>query len=102
MGLAQPGGARPDVMKPRATAPTVLQAQHVTVARAPRASTAPAPPDTEATAEAVSVSSPPPPPQDPYQSGCTTVLVRKEGGYIMKLVKDEDCPGCDVCQRRGQ
>ena len=102
MGLAQPGGARPDVMKPRATAPTVLQAQHVTVARAPRASTAPASPDTEATAEAVSVSSPPPPPQDPYQSGCTTVLVRKEGGYIMKLVKDEDCPGCDVCQRRGQ
>ena len=33
--------------------------------------------------------------------GCATVLVRRDGRYILKVVKDESCTGCAVCRSAG-
>jgi hypothetical protein len=30
---------------------------------------------------------------------CTTVLVRRNGAYVMKVVKADGCTGCDVCHK---
>ena len=30
--------------------------------------------------------------------GCTSTLVRVDGAYRIKVLRDEACPGCDVCQ----
>ena len=49
---------------------------------------------------------PPTPPPEPSSTvrydglpggGCTTVLVRRDGGYVLKPIVDETCRGCAIC-----
>ena len=33
-----------------------------------------------------------------HESLCTTSLVRREGRYVLKTIKDDKCTGCTVCK----
>ena len=79
----------------------VLQAQNVKVTPASAASTSAAPAHAPAAAPPIAPEGRPPSESHLLPGPeCTTVLVRRNGAYVMTIVKEEGCPGCDLCRGR--
>lgn len=98
----------PPTSEAPAPGPVVLMAQNVSVDSStaavapPAAPQPPPPPPTPVLAQ-------PPPDLSGSPSGrrgvpigkCTTILVRRDGGYVLKPIKDETCRGCSICLPTG-
>ena len=95
--VAAPLAPLPPLTKAKAP-PVVLLAENVSVSKAAGSSEGAAAdePPTGATVAAEQEGNSAP--AESVGVGCTTILVRRDGAYVLKVVRDERCAGCDVCR----